>query len=93
MPGPIQYKKTDPDGKGRGSGGYYRRSKKLGWSKRNTTRDSKRKSSTVKRKYTAKKGKVGSGAYAHLHDTTIDKNYVNFNKKKIVNRPTRKRKK
>ena len=87
MPGPIQYKKTDPDGKSRGAGGYYRRSKKLGWSKRSTTRDKARKtSSKTKRKYTAKKGKVGSGAYAHVHDVSIDKNYVNFNKKKIVNR-------
>ena len=93
MPGPIQYKKTDPDNKGRGSGGYYRRSKKLGWSKRSTTRDKARKtSSKTKRKYTAKKGKVGSGAYAHVHDATIDKSYVNFNKKKIVRR-TQKRKK
>ena len=90
MPGPIQYKKKDPDGKGRGSGGYYKRSKQAGWSKRSPALDKKRKSSTVKRKYTAKKGKVGSGAYAHLHDTTIDKNYVNFNKKKVISRKRKK---
>jgi hypothetical protein len=81
MVGPLVWKESDPDHKGRGSGWYYFRGKNKKWSKFSQYRDGLLKRGPYV---------VGGGKYRHTNDYKVYKDAPSYptNKNKYLHRRT-----